>query len=101
MSIDELKPIQRTIIQMICHGHRVHWNIKQMYLFGPSAFGGYEIPILEVSTNEHQWVMLRDHLERENSTKQLLMVSLSYSKLALGGRNQLLSLTNRGYAPWS
>jgi hypothetical protein len=51
LSINELKSIQRPLVPMICHGHRVHWHVKQKYLYGPSTFGGYEIPALEVSTN--------------------------------------------------
>jgi hypothetical protein len=73
LSMSELKSIQRPLVPMICHGRRVHQNIKQTYLYGPSTFGGYEIPALEVSTNEHRWAMLRDHLERDDTTKQLLM----------------------------
>ena len=84
---------------MICYGHRVHRNVKQKYLYGPSTFGGYEILALEVSTNEHRWAMLRDHLERDDVTKQLIIASLSYAQLAVGSGTQLLSLPYHGYTP--
>ena len=76
---------------MICHSRRVHRNIKQAYLYGPSTFGGYEIPALEVSTNEHRWAMLWYHLERDDATTQLIMALLSYVQLAVGRGTQLLS----------
>ena len=98
LSMNELKSIQRPIFPMICHRCRVHQNIKHKYLYGPSTFGGYEIPALEVSTNEHRWAMLRDHLELDDATKQLIMASLSYAKLAVGSVTQLLSLPYHGYA---
>ena len=97
LSIKELQSIQRPLVPMICHGRRVHRKVKQKYLYGPSTFGGYEIPALEVSTNEHRWAMLRDHLERNDATKQLIMVSLSYAQLAVGSGTQLLSLPYHGY----
>jgi hypothetical protein len=53
---------------------------------------------LEVSTNEHRWALLRDHLERDDATKQLLMVSLSYAQLDVGSGTQLLPLPYKGYA---
>ena len=40
LSMDELKSMQRPLVPMICHGRRVHRNIKQTYLYGPSTFGG-------------------------------------------------------------
>jgi hypothetical protein len=98
LSMSELQFIQRPLIPMIFHGRRVHQHIKQMYLYNPSTFGGYKIPDLEVSTNEHRWALLRDHLERDDATKQLLMASLSYSQLAVGSGTQLLPLPYRGYA---
>ena len=42
--------------------------------------------------------MLRDHLERDDATKQLIMASISYAQLAVGSGTQLLSLPYRGYA---
>ena len=42
--------------------------------------------------------MFRDHLERDDATKQLIMASLSYAQLAVGSGTQLLSLPYRGYA---
>ena len=42
--------------------------------------------------------MLRDHLERDDAKKQLIMASLSYAQLAVGSGTQLLSLPYRGYA---
>ena len=98
LSMKELKSIQRPMVPMICHGRRVHRNVKQHYMYGPSTFGGFEIPAMEVSTNEHRWAMLRYHLERDDATKQLIMASLSYAQLAVGSGTQLLSLPYRGYA---
>ena len=52
---------------------------------------------MEVSTNEHRWAMLRDHLERDDATKQLIMTSLSYAHLEVVSGIQLLSLPYKGY----
>ena len=41
LSMNELKSIQRPLVPMICHGRRVHWNVKHKYLYGPSTFGEY------------------------------------------------------------
>ena len=81
---------------MICHGRRFHHNIKETYLYGQSTFGGYKIPALEVSTNEHRWAMLRDHLERDDATKKLLKALLSYAQLEVGSGTKLLSLPYKG-----
>ena len=96
MLMDELKSIQRPLIPMICHGHQVHRNIKQAYLYGPSTFGRYKIPILEVSTNAHRWEMLPDHLERDDATKQLLMELLRYAQLSVVSGTQIISLPCKG-----
>ena len=43
LSMDDLKSIQRPLVPTIFHMLRVHRNIKQTYLYGPTTFGGYEI----------------------------------------------------------
>ena len=42
--------------------------------------------------------MLHEHLERDNATKKLLMVFLSYAQLAVGSGTKLLPLPYKGYA---
>ena len=67
-------------------------KIKQDYLFGPSTFGGLEIPSVEITTYVHRLEMLHDHLEKDSPTKKLLMASLGYAQLAVGSGTQVLSL---------
>ena len=55
MLMEEFKSIRRPSIPKIWHGRRVHRNIKQTYLFGPSTFDEYKITSLEVSTKKHIW----------------------------------------------
>ena len=93
-----LKTIQTPLLPMICHSRHKHQNVKHDYLFGPSTFGGLEIPAFEITTNVHHWEMLRNHLEQDDPTKKILMASLGYSQLAVGSGTQVLSLLYKGYS---
>ena len=98
MSMVDLKAIQKPLLPMICHGRHMIRNVKQDYLFGPSTFGGLEITAFEITTNVHRWEMLRDHLEKDDPTKKLLMASLGYSQLAVVSCTQVLSFPYKGYS---
>ena len=83
LSMADLKAIQKPLLPMICHGRHMHRNVKQDYLFGPSTFGGLEIPLFGITTTYvHRWKMLRDHLEQDDPTKKLLMTSLLEGSLS-------------------
>ena len=96
LSMADLKGIQKPLLPMIYHGRHMHHNVTQDYVFGLSTFRGLEIPVFDITTNVHLWEILRDHLEQDDPTKTLLMVSIGYAQIAVVSGTQFLSLPCKG-----
>ena len=63
--------------------------LRQKRIVGSALLGGLEEPLFAVKTNEERYTMLLDHLEREDTMRKLIQISLGHAQMVVGSGTAL------------